>query len=131
MKILKESVKAFLNSDEKNWKIKGGVEVGDVLDFKKLLKGDENDAVYGDMKEIVSGMSERFSKIFVNLKTLEVQGYIYPFAVTVSCSDNESKAYFTVKTCSDLKITYDVTKNFSILGAKIQEIAKFIKNIEG
>ena len=131
MKILKESMKAFLDSNEKDWKIKGGIEVRNVLDFEKLLKGDENGADYNEMKEIVSGMSGRFSRIFVNLKTLEIQGYIYPFVVTASCSSIEPKAYFTVKTCSDLRITGDFTNNFSILGAKIQEIAKFIKNVEG
>ena len=131
MKILKESMKAFLDSNEKDWKIKGGIEVRNVLDFEKLLKGDENGADYNEMKEIVSGMSGRFSRIFVNLKTLEIQGYTYPFVVTASCSSIEPKAYFTVKTCSDLRIMGDFTKNFSILGAKIQEIAKFIKNVEG
>jgi hypothetical protein len=131
MKILKESMKAFLDSNEKDWKIKGGIEVRNVLDFEKLLKGDENGADYNEMKKIVSGMSGRFSRIFVNLKTLEIQGYIYPFVVTASCSSIEPKAYFTVKTCSDLRIMGDFTNNFSILGAKIQEIAKFIKNVEG
>ena len=131
MKILKESMKAFLDSNEKDWKIKGGIEVRNVLDFEKLLKGDENGADYNEMKEIVSGMSGRFSRIFVNLKTLEIQGYIYPFVVTVSCSSIEPKAYFTVKTCNDLRIMGDFKKNFAILGVKIQEIAKFIKNVEG
>ena len=135
MKILKESMKAFLDSDEKDWKIKGGIEVRNVLDFekllKKLLKGDENGADYNEMKEIVSGMSERFSRIFVNLKTLEIQGYIYPFVVTANCSSIEPKAYFTVKTCNDLRIMGDFKKNFAIFGVKIQEIAKFIKNVEG
>ena len=72
-----------------------------------------------------------FSRIFVNLKTLEIQGYIYPFVVTVNCSSIEPKAYFTVKTCNDLRIMGDFKNSFAIFGVKIQEIAKFIKNVEG
>ena len=69
MKILKESMKAFLDSNEKDWKIKGGIEVRDVLDFekllKKLLKGDEKCSMI-TMNERNCIWNVHFSKNFCN-----------------------------------------------------------------
>jgi len=127
MIILKEGAKAFLSSKEKDWKIEGCIEVDDVLDLKRFIK--DGDTSFQGMLDVVAGMSKRFDRIFVNVDTFEVQGYIYPFIVTCSCSGNENKAYFTIKTCNDLKIGFDLTANFAKLGGKINDLAKFIKSV--
>ena len=132
MTIVNESMKPFLDSAEEDYEIKGKTKVEDTIDFWKLVPEESRqDGTMHDMANLVSGMSERFDKIYVNIETCQVQGVIFPFVVTCQCSGNETKAYFTIKTGSNLRITYDFQKNFAVMGTKLTELAKFIKSVEG